>query len=89
MGCMRIGIKFCGGCNPYYERGEAVRRLKERFPQHSFEAVSAEERYDMVLLVCGCRRACVEYYRGATAGRYIVLKDSEEFTTLSLEKERL
>lgn len=81
---MKVGLKFCGGCNPYYDRGRAVRNLKERFPRYFFEAVQKEGCYDVVLLICGCTRGCVEYYREAEADRYIVLKDRKEFAALSL-----
>lgn len=82
---MRIGLKFCGGCNPYYDRGAAVQGLKDRFPQYSFEAVTRGEHYDRMLLICGCARGCVQYYREADADRTIVLKNMEEFRELSFD----
>lgn len=82
---MRIGLKFCGGCNPYYDRGAAVQGLKDRFPQHSFEAVARGEHYDRMLLICGCARGCVQHYREADADRTIVLKNMEEFRELSFD----
>lgn len=80
---MRIGLKFCGGCNPYYERGAEVQKLKNSFPQFLFEAVRTGEYYDIILLVCGCARSCVCHYREAKAGRYVILKNPEEFETFS------
>lgn len=29
---MKIGIKYCGGCNPRYDRSHEVDKLKKRFP---------------------------------------------------------
>ena len=34
---MRIGIKYCGGCNPVYNRGRQVKRLQEQYPEHEFD----------------------------------------------------
>ncbi|GAB1476615.1 hypothetical protein MASR2M70_14510 [Bacillota bacterium] len=28
---MLCGVKFCGGCNPRFERGKALEELKEHF----------------------------------------------------------
>ena len=38
---MRCGVKFCGGCNPRYDREEVFRRLKERFAER-VSAASAD-----------------------------------------------
>ena len=29
---MRLGVKYCGGCNPRFDRKEIVKRLKEDYP---------------------------------------------------------
>ncbi len=82
---MRIGLKFCGGCNPYYRRGQTVQGLVKKFPQFKFEAAKEGEYYDAILLVCGCIRGCIEHYQGALARRYIVLKSPEDFNMLTSE----
>ena len=82
---MRIGLKFCGGCNPYYERGAEVQKLNESYPRFLFETVRKDEYYDIILLVCGCTRSCVQYYREAQADRYVVLRNKKEFEAFSSE----
>ena len=56
----KIGIKYCGGCNPSYERVEMVQRvqslLKDRF---IFSADDLQDS-DSVVLVSGCPRACAD-----------------------------
>lgn len=59
---MRIGIKYCGGCNPFYDRKACVEKLEESMPGICFEPVKQGESYDKVLLVCGCQRACLRKY---------------------------
>jgi hypothetical protein len=56
----RIAIRYCGGCNPTYERVAAVERLvaaagdRVRLVGHDDPCV------DGVLVVCGCPTACME-----------------------------
>jgi len=53
-------VKYCGGCNPTYDRVAVVKRL-ERALEEEAEFVSfTEEDLDLVLVVCGCETACVD-----------------------------
>ncbi len=54
---MTVNIRFCGGCNPHYNRGDFARRLIETYPQLHF-IYNAEEDTDAVILLCGCTAAC-------------------------------
>ena len=56
---MRIGIKYCGGCNPVYNRGRQVKRLQEQYPEHEFDFAAGDMKEGEIgLVVCGCVRAC-------------------------------
>ena len=56
---MRIGIKYCGGCNPVYNRGRQVKRLQEQYPEHEFDFAAGDmKECEIGLVVCGCVRAC-------------------------------
>ena len=54
----KIGIKYCGGCNPEYERVELIRRIQVLL-QDRFLLLGYEER-DLCAMVFveGCPRAC-------------------------------
>jgi hypothetical protein len=54
-----VGVKFCGGCNPRYERGKALEKIKEYFGSEP-RFVYAEEggRYDLLLYIAGCVTRC-------------------------------
>lgn len=56
---MIIRIKYCGGCNPRYDRAAHVRRLEEQFLQHTL-CYTGEEA-DYVVVVCGCTAACADH----------------------------
>ncbi len=52
-----LGVKYCGGCNPRYDRTAFVRRLETEFPAVSF--VPAGEGFSgPLLVVCGCAARC-------------------------------
>lgn len=59
---MLVGIKYCGGCNPRYNRGEAFNIIKKHLPDKT-EFVIAEEgiEYDYLLVIGGCMKCCASY----------------------------
>lgn len=80
---MRIGIKYCGGCNPFYDRKAEVEKLERNLKDIRFEPVQHGESYDSVLLVCGCPRACIwkQYVsrKQHISGKYLLAKSREDF----------
>lgn len=56
----RIGIKYCGGCNPSYERVEMVGRLQSLLKDRFIFFVNDQQDSDILLFVCGCPRACAD-----------------------------
>ena len=59
---MKCGVKFCGGCNPKYERGEAYNYLKNYF-RGQIDFAYAEEGvlYDALLVIGGCTNCCASF----------------------------
>lgn len=56
---MKVRVKYCGGCNPRYERRAVTERLKAAFPQAGFvETGDDEGPFDHVAVICGCSAAC-------------------------------
>ena len=45
---MKIGIKYCGGCNPKFDRMAFARRLKEAFGHGEVQAVNNDNVFDSV-----------------------------------------
>jgi len=57
---LRIGLKYCGGCTPRYDRVQAVGYLRERLKDR-IELVSYEDPdVEGVLVIAGCPTACVD-----------------------------
>lgn len=59
---MLVGVKFCGGCNPRYDRGKALEAIKNEM-QGEAEFVIAEEGafYDQLLVIGGCTNCCASF----------------------------
>jgi len=56
----RLGVKYCGGCNPEFDRVEMVRQIASRLAER-VELVSWQDPViDGLLIVAGCQTACVE-----------------------------
>ena len=54
----RIGVKYCGGCNPTYERVEIIEKVKFRLGDQFFFCQVGNEEGEALVLVSGCPRAC-------------------------------
>ena len=58
---MEIGVRFCGGCNPRYDRGAALEIIKNARPQDRFLIAEEGKEYDMLLIIGGCTNCCASY----------------------------
>lgn len=78
---LKIGIKYCGGCNPYYDRVALVKRIESRL-QGNVEFVSAaNDDVDLVLAVEGCNTACADLssFEGKDIRVITQSEDADEF----------
>lgn len=55
---MKVFVKYCGGCNPRYDRAAFVQKIEEKFLDHVFSETYDDP--DISLIVCGCSSACAE-----------------------------
>ncbi len=69
---MTVDIRFCGGCNPRYDRGAFARRIRTAFPGIRF-LCNAEEITDSVILLCGCSAACLRVPEEFEGSRRLVV----------------
>ena len=60
---MKCGVRFCGGCNPRYDRGEALSEIKKRLKDSDIEIeiTQEDEQYDDLLIIGGCSSCCAGY----------------------------
>lgn len=83
---MKIGIKFCGGCNPFYDRGAVARKYIEDHPEYDFEYIMGDDEYDFVVIVCGCMIMCTAYDHIKSKYGYYVVSSEKDFDRI---KEKL
>ena len=88
---MRIGIKYCGGCNPVYNRGRQVKRLQEQYPEHEFDFAAGDmKECEIGLVVCGCVRACASVDGLTPKKKLFLLPTERSFSEVKtyLEQDR-
>jgi hypothetical protein len=56
----RIGVKYCGGCNPAYERVEMIEKVQFRLGDQFLFYPHGDEEIEALILVSGCQRACAD-----------------------------
>jgi hypothetical protein len=78
---LRVRIKYCGGCNPEYDRVAIVDHIRQSL-QGKIEIVGAEsENVDLILSVNGCSTACADLksFEGLKIHTITSMEDSENF----------
>lgn len=83
---MKCGVKFCGGCNPRFERGEVFRNIKKEIEQIEFSYASEDECYDILLVIGGCQSCCASYEQYEVKGDVYKLWDISQVDVI---KEKL
>lgn len=70
------GVKFCGGCNPRYDRGKAYEAIKRHFGDKiEFAIANEDQEYDFVLVIGGCTNSCASYKQLKSKSDYILMWD--------------
>ena len=78
---VKLGLKYCGGCNPGYDRVALVKQIEEGL-RGEVEFVSPEsEEVALVLAVEGCSTACADLsaFQGLEIRRITNIGDAEKF----------
>ena len=84
---MIVQVKYCGGCNPRYDRVNFLQRLMKAFPDIEFRTGAADQVMAS-LVICGCDTACAETAGCiGSSGRIVVWKESAFDTVCSFLRE--
>lgn len=79
---MKAGIKYCGGCNPGYNRSETVSQIISIYPEIEFEPAKQDTYYDFILIINGCSRSCAGH-EGLKASNKIFINSLKDVDDLS------
>jgi hypothetical protein len=57
----RIGLKYCGGCNPQIDRTALAAEIGSLLPPNCrLETVKPSHEYGVAVIICGCPIACAD-----------------------------
>lgn len=84
---MNICIKYCGGCNPRYDRKKIIDYLKNDFPSINIILQSDNKTCDFVVVISGCIRSCVQHEHLQGKFGKIIIKDLKDYDILKSRLE--
>jgi 4-hydroxybutyrate CoA-transferase len=79
---MNICVKYCGGCNPRYDRKKIIEYLNNDFQEINIILQADIGVCDFVVVISGCRSSCVNHDN--IDGKYgkFVVKDIKDYEIL-------
>lgn len=76
---MFCGVKFCGGCNPRFQRGKTFDDIKQHFKGIvEFEMAKEDVLYDFILVIGGCTKCCASYWQYKTKYEIVLMWDEKQ-----------
>lgn len=85
-----IGVRYCGGCNPRYDRVALVRRLESLLPGMALIPARSGDHYPAVVVVSGCSSRCANVSDLALpAGKLVYLSGWEDLLPAKEQLEAL
>lgn len=86
---LRFAVKYCGGCNPRYDRGAAYAEIRAALEGSiSFSYPKEGESYDGLLIIRGCT-GCPYIYEEIDARERYILADGSEIPAMIASLRRL
>lgn len=87
-GMIKVGVKYCGGCNPRYDRAAFLREAQEKYQDiATFEAAKEDVLYDRLLVISGCTSACANYQHLRYLGEPIMVWEEGHMDRLESLRE--
>lgn len=75
---LKCAVKFCGGCNPLYQRRAVYERICQQLDKvASFSLPKDGEKYDVLLIVRGCTGCPYLYEEIAAENRLVAVSEKD------------
>ena len=75
---LRCTVKFCGGCNPRFDRGAAYETVRSSLAGLAEFALPQEgTHYDVLLIIRGCT-GCPYLYEEVDAAHRFIITEAEQ-----------
>ena len=86
---LRCTVKFCGGCNPRYDRGEAYQTVRSSLSGAAeFSYPEDGASYDVLLIIRGCT-GCPYLYEEINAAHRVIITESSQIADAIREIEQI
>ncbi len=85
---MKYGVRFCGGCNPRYDRGKALEKIKESRKEDEFVIAEEGKTYDQILVIGGCTNCCASHCQFSSKEGVIKMWDEEHIDKVLKQMEK-
>jgi 4-hydroxybutyrate CoA-transferase len=77
---LKIGIKYCGGCNPRYDRKKFIEEVQKALGENFiFEITREGNAYDFLLIVGGCTNCCANFKNIQTKKGVFCIKSHHDY----------
>lgn len=83
-----VGIKYCGLCNPEIDYKRIIKGLKNKLGSTINIKTDLDSPVDVLVVINGCRKACIRDLTGATFSRVIYV-NGEKIGFKPIEEELL
>lgn len=84
------GVKYCGGCNPRYDRGKLFNKIKKNFENIiSFQKAEENVEYDGLLILGGCTNCCAAYSDIKTKNKPILIWDEKQYNDIIADLSKI
>jgi hypothetical protein len=88
---MRIAFKYCGSCNPEVDLAQIGRSLAARVRQQGWQLIApgADGEADVLVLLCGCPRTCIDKENLCHQAKQVLLVAGKRLGWLPLKEAAL
>lgn len=84
---MTVAVKYCGGCNPRYDRTAALTEISTALPGARFISAAPGRFTDALLVLCGCPARCAGL-AGLDAGLQVIVCGPEDLPGVAARLDR-
>lgn len=82
---MKCGVRFCGGCNPRYNRRAVLEEIESRFEDIDFVNAVEGVPHDLLLVIGGCTNCCASYEQFDTKNGVVKIWDQDQIDLICEE----
>jgi hypothetical protein len=79
----KVFVKYCGGCNPHFDRRAVCLKLRAALPQLEFVETRPEGALiHFVAVICGCQAQCAEHAKLRGRNGKMLISSTEDYPLL-------